>query len=184
MPRKAKDVPPCGPQDLEALCLECGLCCDGALFRDVELQPGDDAAFLKSAGLPLKTSRGKTRLPQPCRAFDGSRCRIYADRPARCRQFDCAIIQGLRLGNFPMETGAFLVRKTLRLLKRLEKQLCALGETDSAAPLQLRFQRVTRRLEAGGADSELVQLYGRLTIAWQQFSIRVHTLFLSTDADP
>ena len=56
----------------EQLCLACGLCCDGTLFDLVKLEASDDAAKLKTLGLPVKVSRGKTpvaRFPQPCAAL-------------------------------------------------------------------------------------------------------------------
>ena len=53
----------------EQLCRACGLCCDGTLFKDVELQPGDDAGRLQAAGLKLETLRTKPRFAQPCAAL-------------------------------------------------------------------------------------------------------------------
>lgn len=167
---------------LQSLCLQCGLCCNGGLFRDVELQPADDPARLKALGLPLKTARGKTRLPQPCAALDGCRCRVYAARPGRCREFDCGVLLAVRGENLSVETAARVIRQTLRLLGKVEKCLRRLGEDDAQPPLQLRFQRVVRRLEAGGADAESAEWFGRLTLAWHQLSIRLHERFLSGSA--
>ena len=63
----------------QSLCLACGLCCNGVLFKDVELREGDDAAKLKSLGLPLEQLKRKRRFPQPCAALCAdNRCRIYA----------------------------------------------------------------------------------------------------------
>src|ERR1041384_8180337 len=39
------------------LCLECGLCCNGVIFADVQLEPADDAARLQSLGLSLSRPR-------------------------------------------------------------------------------------------------------------------------------
>ena len=39
-----------GEEDLQALCLECGLCCNGVLFADVRLQDGDKAEKLRGWG--------------------------------------------------------------------------------------------------------------------------------------
>src|SRR5437867_9164117 len=79
------------------LCPQCALCCNGVLFKDVELQPADDAARLKALGLPLDGSR-KAKFSQPCAALCGCHCGIYADRPMRCRQFECALLKSVAAG--------------------------------------------------------------------------------------
>jgi hypothetical protein len=61
------------------LCLACGLCCDGTLFADVELQPGDSADRLRELGQKLpqgKDAEGKPvhKFAQPCPAL-GADCR-------------------------------------------------------------------------------------------------------------
>jgi len=105
------------------LCNACGLCCNGVLFKDVQLQPGDDAAHLRSLGLPIREPRRvpprtgrsphshevrKTRFPQPCAALcDGNRCRIYAERPARCREFECALFKSVAAGETKPITFTF-----------------------------------------------------------------------------
>src|SRR3954464_7170194 len=84
-----------------SLCLECGLCCNGAIFADVRLQPEDDPARLKTLGLSISTpqSRQGTRhFNQPCSALDGCRCRIYTGRPAYCRLFDCLLLKSVNEG--------------------------------------------------------------------------------------
>ena len=164
---------------LQSLCRQCGLCCNGGLFRDVELQPADDVARLKALGLSPKTARGKTRLPQPCAAFGGFRCHVYDVRPGRCREFDCAVLKAVRDETLSMEAATRVIRQTLRLLGKVEKCLLRLGENDAQAPVQLRFRRVVRRLEAGGADAGSAEWFGRLTLAWHQLSIRLHERFLS-----
>ena len=73
---------------IEQLCVNCGLCCDSTLFADVELRAGDDPKQLKKLGLSLqKKGRGKLAFAQPCACFDGQLCRIYGERPRRCRMF-------------------------------------------------------------------------------------------------
>jgi Fe-S-cluster containining protein len=168
---------------LQSLCLQCGLCCNGGLFRDVELQTDDAPARLKALGLPVKTARGKTRLPQPCAALDGYLCRIYATRPERCRQFDCAVLAAVRDESVSPEAAARAIRQTRRLLGRVEQCLSQLGEDDAQAPVQLRFRRMVRRLEAEDTDAKSAEWFGRLTVAWHALNLRLHDRFLSCDSE-
>src|SRR5262245_12458302 len=101
------------------LCLACGLCCNGVLFKDVKLQPGDDAVKLRTLGLPLRSGRGaenhisssparlgKLKFTQPCAALCADNlCHIYADRPVRCRQFECALLKTALANNVEVKAA-------------------------------------------------------------------------------
>ncbi len=80
------------------LCQDCGLCCDGTIFHTVRLQPGDSAPALRALGLRLVRRHGRDCFLQPCAAFHGGRCTIYAQRPERCRRFECRQLRGVRVG--------------------------------------------------------------------------------------
>src|SRR5262249_21335737 len=99
-----------GVERAEAICLECGLCCNGVIFARVPLQAGDDAHRLKSLGLNL--SNRVPHFPQPCGAFDGCCCRLYSERPHYCREFECLLLK--RVKERPSEKSAALqtIRRT------------------------------------------------------------------------
>jgi Fe-S-cluster containining protein len=92
---------------VEQLCPNCGLCCDSTLFADVELRPGDDPKRLAKLGLDVR-EKTKTKLAfaQPCACFDGKFCKIYADRPKRCRLFECGLLKRVDSGD--LTAGAAL----------------------------------------------------------------------------
>ena len=162
----------------EQLCLACGLCCNGVLFKDVELQPGDDVKRLGSLGLPIriarkvkrtspsKPERHDSKFAQPCAALcDGNRCRIYAERPARCRQFECALFKSVAAGETELVAALRTVRATLRRADRVRQLLRILGDFDEHLPLSLRFNRTRRRLETGGVDDASTDAFAELTLA-------------------
>src|ERR1700748_3549237 len=93
---------------VEQLCPNCGMCCDSTLFADVELRAGDDPKRLAKLGVSIarkededehddqrdfKKGRSKLAFAQPCACFDGKFCGIYADRPKRCRLFECGLLK-------------------------------------------------------------------------------------------
>jgi Fe-S-cluster containining protein len=79
---------------VDQLCPNCGLCCDSTLFADVELRAGDDPKRLTKMGLSIaRKGRSKLAFAQPCACFDGKFCGIYADRPNRCRLFECGLLK-------------------------------------------------------------------------------------------
>lgn len=165
----------------ETLCLACGLCCNGVLFKDVELQRGDNAGKLKSLGLPVAARRSVRcviRFPQPCAALcPDCHCRVYPDRPARCRDFECALFKAVAAGK--METSAALriisqarqrADKVVRLLRRL-------GDMEEHVALSVRFRRLKRRVEAEAIDEVTAELYGQLTLAVHDLNLLLGTAF-------
>ena len=81
------------PALTDTLCTQCGLCCDGTLFADVELGRAE-AARLENMGLEVEVTDGGL-LSQPCAALKGRRCSIYAHRPKCCRTFECQLLHRL-----------------------------------------------------------------------------------------
>ena len=80
------------PFDPESdLCLGCGLCCNSGLFTHVRLTD-DDQALLAEGGISAPT-----RIDQPCQFWDRC-CTIYARRPAKCREYECELLEGVKSG--------------------------------------------------------------------------------------
>ena len=160
----------------QQLCLACGLCCNGVLFKDVELQPGDDAVRLKSLGFPLRNrqsaiSNRQSKFPQPCAALCGdNRCRIYAERPARCRQFECALFKSVAAGETPVAAALRTIRLARQRAERVRTLLRALGDTDEQVALSLRFKRLRRRIESAPPDDATAESYADLTLAVQDLN--------------
>jgi len=125
---------------VEQLCPNCGLCCDSTLFADVELRAGDDAKKLRRLGLAL-FAKTKTKLafPQPCACFDGKLCKIYNDRPKRCRLFECGLLKKVEAGE--MTAGAAL--KKIAVAKKrageVREILDSIGQRDEAMALTHRY---------------------------------------------
>jgi uncharacterized protein len=78
-----------------SLCLSCGLCCDGTMFREVPVTKAE----AKALGRRALFNRARTRMTQPCRALKERCCQVYDDRPAKCREFNCLVLQSLVRGD-------------------------------------------------------------------------------------
>jgi uncharacterized protein len=121
------------------LCPACGLCCNGVLFGDVELQPGDDANHLETLGMDLFVKGRKQRFNQPCACFDGKLCRIYDDRPSRCRSFECRLLQRTQSGQLTVTYALKAMEEARRSADVVRKLLRELGQTDERVPLSRRY---------------------------------------------
>ena len=125
------------------LCPNCGLCCNGVLFADVELRAGDDAKSLKRLGLKLqKKGQGKLAFAQPCACFDGKLCGIYADRPKRCRTFECGLLKRVQDGGLEAEAALKTIRQTKRQVEKVRVLLRQLGQNDEELAMTKRYAQV------------------------------------------
>jgi len=171
----------------DTLCLHCGLCCDGTLFRDVELQPGDDADKLRAFGLPLRSRRGQEadhlKFPQPCSALCSDlKCRVYADRPARCRQFECAVFQAVASGEVEPPAALKTIRQTRQMAEKVRRLLRELGDAGEGVALAKRFKRLKRKFDAGelpdGLDAETAyDRFAELSLAVHELDLRLRAKF-------
>src|ERR1041385_329240 len=141
--------------DSTDLCLECGLCCNGVIFADVELQHAE-VQTLKSTIRGLSDSQaqtasafsrnnGKVKLLQPCAAFDGCHCRIYSDRPKYCRQFECLWLKNVQSKKLTRATALRTVQTAKERAEKVRALLRELGDTDEQSPLSRRFQHAAKR---------------------------------------
>jgi len=147
---------------VDKLCPQCGLCCNGVLFGDVELQRGDDAKQLAKLGLELFAKKRLRAFNQPCACFDGKLCRIYADRPVRCRAFECTQIQRVETGKQSLAVAVRKIRATRRLVERVVQLCRELGNKDEDVPVNQRYAIIMAGpLELGG-DGKVLKLRGEL----------------------
>lgn len=165
------------------LCPTCALCCNGVIFKDVELQTGDDAKKLKSLGLPISKNRNQRtaardeKFPQPCVALDGCDCRIYADRPARCRRFECALLKSVQARETEEAAALRVIREARRRAEKVRDLLRETGDADEARPLSLRFKRTKQRFEASPPDDARAETFGRLTLAVHDLNLLLQERF-------
>lgn len=168
------------------LCLACGMCCNGVLFRDVELQPGDDADALKKLGLPVRSVRRGdgviAKAPQPCAALCAdNRCRIYAQRPTRCREFECLLFAAVASGEVEVDGAMKTIRQARVRADKVLRLLRQAGDSDEHRPLSQRFNRTRRRFEAGGFDDDAVEVFADLTLAVHSLNVLLSAKFYSGD---
>ncbi len=167
------------------LCLECGLCCNGALFADLKLRPQDDTRRLSALGLPFKSrpaaraggSASAGKVAQPCLMFDGRGCRIYADRPLHCRHFECLLLRDANAGTATFEQALRRVRTAKAGVREVQRLLRALADTEEHLPLRTRFRRTTRLLERTGADQREAALCSELTLAMHRLDVLLSEAF-------
>lgn len=152
----------------EKLCLSCGLCCNGVIFADVQLQRGDNSAKLRALGA-LKANTKK--FPQPCTMHDGCRCAIYSERPQYCREFECLLLKNTQGGRVTEAEALRTIKLARKNAARVADLLEQLGDHDSTKALSKRFQAMRRKLETSIVTPEDAELFGLLTVAVHELNM-------------
>ncbi|MCW0218899.1 MAG: YkgJ family cysteine cluster protein [Prosthecobacter sp.] len=136
------------------LCTACGMCCNGVLFHIVRLQAVDSVKRLETLGLKINRKKREPYFNQPCRALNGCTCTIYADRPTRCRLFECQQIQGLTREEVTEAEALDVILQARDLVAAVERLLKERGNDEVSQPLGERYRQV---VEESGEDVALLQ---------------------------
>ncbi len=162
----------------DTLCTECGLCCDGSLFDDVELSGVAEATKLELMGLAIDTD-DQPSLLQPCTALQGTRCSIYTHRPTCCRTFECRLLQEAQLEHIALDEAKEIIVNTRQHVATM-KELCRqLGEQQDILPLKERCIEVLS-LPCDCDDDHANQLRSQLALAMDTMGILLHDHFLGS----
>jgi hypothetical protein len=149
--------------DLAArLCAGCGLCCNGVLFGDVEVQRCDDPRRLGLAGLKLFRKGRKRAFTQPCACFDGTHCAIYADRPARCRAFECRVLKRAQAGSLTPAAALKIIQAARRKAEAVLKLAGDPGHHNGGMSLTERCSAALARPVDLAGDESIAQRHSRL----------------------
>jgi Fe-S-cluster containining protein len=150
---------------IDELCPHCGLCCNGVLFGDVELQAGDDSNHLAVLGLKLHP-KGKTKaFDQPCACLVGGLCRIYDSRPKRCRAFDCAALKRVQAGSLSIRAARRAITAARRQADEVLRLVRALGDSRETVPLNRRYSDLMSQPIDFSDDESHLELRGELMLA-------------------
>ena len=150
---------------IDQLCPSCGLCCNGVLFGDVELQRGDDAKKLAALGVELFAKGRKKVFNQPCACLVGGLCKIYQDRPARCRSFDCRALQRVQEGKMTVGAAHKAIAEAKRRSEEVLRLVRALGDANETQPLNRRYAAIMAQPMDLAGDEASLELRGELMLA-------------------
>ena len=114
------------PDSKQNLCLTCGLCCRGPVFKYVTVE-AEEAARIETAGFLIDRTTDKLKLCQPCEAHDGQRCTVYADRPKKCANFQCLLLQSYKTNEISFNDARELIDRTYNLLKAIDDKCSSLN---------------------------------------------------------
>ena len=102
------------------------------------VQPEDSLRALAAKGLRARRRDGELQFQQPCPAHDGASCRIYAERPQRCRAFACRQLVGVFNGEILESAAMEKIQEARKRSDRVRELLEMLGDDRTKRPLATR----------------------------------------------
>jgi len=139
--------------ELTTLCQSCGLCCDGALFGRVSLDPEEVEPARRNRLRVLDNGKG---FEQPCTAFSvrgapsgpqRACCSIYDERPLSCRSFACRLYDRHRREGGPIELRLAAVQRVRQLVAELRALGLSPADFDAAPPASGQAMRLHAELQ-------------------------------------
>ena len=130
------------------ICIDCGLCSDGTIFRYVPVREGDQLEPLKAAGAVFATMNDTPSFLLPCPAFRDGCCSIYESRPAICREYRCSLLRRYEAGEVSLEEARALIIRTMALRDRVRPALTACAKPETSEALSGLYRLMLAKFEA------------------------------------
>jgi Fe-S-cluster containining protein len=132
-----------------SICVGCGMCCDGTMYRTVDVGQDDSIEILTSAGFVF-TSRpeGRTSFLQPCCAFGAGSCAVYDSRPAVCRGYRCLLLRRYESAETTYEEAKSLISRTIALRDRVRAGLTSYVRPETSESLDKIYKLMLEKFDA------------------------------------
>jgi hypothetical protein len=171
------------PFNVAEFCGACGLCCDGVMFRMVILQSSDSARAFSALGLKLKRKNRQQYIPQPCPAYRDSQCNIYAERPARCRLFECRQFKQVTSGEITIDEALRKIREARQQVDQINLLLQQTGLWNAKKRLSSNVERCLAEPLDAPSDPAALQRHEEISQAMQTLNKLLNQDFRITPLD-
>jgi hypothetical protein len=106
-------------------------------------------------------------------------CRVYAERPLRCRTFECQLLARAHRGELSEPAALKSIRDARKRAENVRRILRELGDRNETLPLSRRYQRVMREPIDLAADNCIGDLRGKLMMAVEDLAKALERDFLA-----
>lgn len=153
--------------DEQAICVECGMCCDGTLFLYAHLNTGERGNLPPLIEEKSYSSDGRDYFRLPCDYFSG-RCTIYSLKKADvCSAFRCMLLKNYETGGISVEDAIKTVHDARAILEEITGQFYRITGYRGKAFFKEMLREMGRMQEktAGGTpDPDFELLLARCNI--------------------
>ncbi len=95
------------------ICIECGLCCDGSMFKVAGIGKHDDLTFLEQMRAEYVAVGDKQSFQLPCGGQEGKQCSLYNDerRFKVCKKFKCKLLKKYLSGEISYPAAIDIIKQ-------------------------------------------------------------------------
>ena len=119
-PLSSEATPQPGTDEGSTLCLECGLCCRGAIHAKAVLFD-EDRSLARELVLRVIATPDGPRFRLPCHHHVDGRCTTYDNRPRVCHEYQCKLLGRLLSGRLSLADCLDRVHHVQNLVATLQK---------------------------------------------------------------
>lgn len=113
-----------------ALCLSCGLCCQGILHSYAGLEE-EELGLAEELRLPVIDKDDRSAFRLPCPRYRDHKCSVYPKRPRVCGSYQCALLKGLLQGRLSFEACTTVVSEAQKLIREITEHMGTPSQTRS-----------------------------------------------------
>ncbi len=112
----------------QQICVGCGFCCDGTMFLNAVLQPGEHG------GLPEKIEENYLKINDqeyfklPCLYFDKHCSIYYREKAIICSTYRCQLLKNFSDGKISLPDALGIVQKALAMRQEIFEQYYLLAD--------------------------------------------------------
>jgi Fe-S-cluster containining protein len=141
------------------LCLSCGFCCKGILlFNRVTLET-DETELVSQLGLtPYQKKGDHDVLGLPCPYFNDGKCSVYAQRPRKCKDYQCKLLKGYLQGTISFGESIEFVRKAISLMEAIYQYMGGVDPSKSIWKQIRNFLELQARSEISEESRRITAL--------------------------
>jgi hypothetical protein len=130
------------PESEQEICLVCGFCCDGTLFNNAKLQPGERGTLPELLEANHLEIGEKEYFRLPCPYFNG-KCTIYNQKKAGiCSLYRCELLLDLEKKAISKEEALNIIHNVKILKKEITSRALQIPGLNETMP----FRELLRKL--------------------------------------
>ena len=137
------------------ICISCGFCCDGTLFHQAILQPGEKGSLPEKIEQAYFKKEDQEFFKLPCLYFD-QKCTIYDQEKAIiCSAFRCQLLNDFSENKISLKTAKEIVRNSKNTREELLQDYAQItGKEEKITFRQLLIELGKLQKETKGQDLE------------------------------
>lgn len=126
-------------KDGEKLCVACGFCCDGTLFKLAKVEENENIKIHSSLG--IEVDEEKTWFTLPCLLHDSVvGCTVYeSELPVICGKSRCRVLEPLQKGEISLEEAMQIVAETRTIKEKIVLEINKKASFFKLTPLKEKY---------------------------------------------